>query len=333
MIFALNLLLLLLLAAVTAGCLRRAVAACRADARRRLLTETYRTAVDAVDGAGVSLLCGRCDLRRLELLLAVEYPACEVVATMDANDDYEAFMAIVERYAMVRVSHSLSHELPTVGIRALYRSTERRFRRLILIDKLSGTDADDRNAAACYASYEYLWPLADECLPAEDAVERVAVAVAECEGADIDVIRTDTGAPAAVYRREAVVLCGGFGSAALERIPRRRIRMIHDVLVWCPVRSSSLLAAGLGIEPAAEKCNSTASRRAAAWSVRGVVTAVALAAAVVAARMGWLPFVALVLTVAVAWSTARYVMSLSGVTLRRLPHDLRNRQSRCEEEL
>ena len=331
MIFALRLILLLLLCAAAGYCVWRAVTVSRADARRRMLTETYRTAVDAVDGAGISLLCGRADLKRIESLLAVEYPAFEAVVTLDANDDYEGFMAIVERYAMVRVSHTLPHELPTAGIRALYRSRERRFRRLILIDKLSTVECDDRNAAACYASYEYLWPLADGCLPAEDAVERLAVAVAECEGGEVAVIRTDTGAPAAVYRRETVVACGGFGSAALGRIPGRQIRTIHEVLVWCPVRSSSLLDAGLGVGPAAENCNSTASRRAAVWSVRGVVTAAALALAVVAAHLGWLPLAAVVLTAVAGWSTARYVMSLSGCVLPRVEqHD---RRSRDEEEM
>ena len=330
MILILQTILFLLLAAAIVFCAVRAVRASRSGAHRRLLTESYRTAVDAVDGAGISLLCGQSDLQRLERLLASEYPAYEVVATMDANEDYESFMAAVEHYRMVRVSHPLSHELPTAGIRALYRSRERRFRRLILIDKLSTVESDDRNAAACYASYEYLWPLADGCLPAEDAVERLAVAIAEHEDGDVAMFRTDTGAPAVLYRRETVVSCGGFGSAALARIPRRRIRTIHDVLVWCPVRSCSLLDAGLGMAPAAENCNSTASRRAAMWSVRGVVTAIALIVAVAALHLGWLPFAAVVLTAAAAWSTARYVISLSGGVLRRLP--VRNSASRYYDE-
>lgn len=331
MILLMRITLLLLLCAVLFWSLRRAVLALRADARRRLLTETYRTTVDAVDGAGISLLCGNADMRRIEHLLAVEYPACEVVATIDANDDYEAFVTLVRQYALVRIGRTLPGELPTVGIRALYRSRERRFRRLILIDKLASSDVDDRNAAACCASYEYLWPLADGCLPAENAVERLAVAVAECEVENVDVIRTDAGAPAALYRRETVIACGGFGSAALAKIPRRRIRTIHDVLVWCPVRSCSLLDAGLGIEPAAETCGSTASRRAAVWSMRGLVTAVVLSVAVVAARLGWLPFAAVAATVVVAWSSARYVMSLTRDSLRRLP--VRNPENDYEDEL
>ena len=331
MILILQTIMLLLLAAVIVYCLVRAVRASRSESHRLLLTESYRTAVDAVDGAGISLLCGQSDLHRIEALLAVEYPSFEVVAALDANDDYEAFMAIVEHYRMVRVSHPLSHELPTAGIRALYRSRERRFRRLILIDKLSTVESDDRNAAACYASYEYLWPLADGCLPAENAAERLAVAIAESEGRGTAVIRTDTGAPSALYRRETVVACGGFGSAALARIPRRRILTIHEALVWCPVRSCSLLDAGLGVEPAAETCNSTDSRRAAVWSMRGMVTAIALTVAVAALRLGWLPFVAALLTAAAAWSSARYVMSLSADVLRRMPAD--SRKARYEDEI
>ena len=315
-------LLLALLCATTFYCARRAVRAYRSQSCRRLLAETFRTSVDAVGGTGISLLCGESDLRRIEQLLAVEYPTYEVVVTLDANDDYERFAAIVRHYGMARVSHALSHELPTVGIRGLYRSQERRFRRLILIDKLSTVASDDLNAAACYASYEYLWPLADGCLPARDAVERLAVAVAECADDDgrndIAVIRTDMGAPSALYRRDTVAACGGFGSAALRRLPQRRVRTIHEVLVWCPVRSGSMLAAGLGVEPAAESCDPTPSRRAAMWGVSGLVTALALTATIFAAHFGWLPLAAVALTAVAAWSVARYVMSLSDEQLPRL---------------
>ena len=317
MTFILLLLMLALMCATTLYVVRRAVAAAHSERYRRLLAESCRTTIDATGGAGISLLCGNSSPARIERLLEVEYPAYEVVATMDANDDYEAFTAIVRRYRMVRVSHSLSHELPIVGIRALYRSRERRFRRLILIDKLASVESDDRNAAACYASYEYLWPLSDGCLPADNAAERLAVAVAECEEEAPDIIRTDTGAPSALYRRETVVACGGFGSEGLARLPSSRIRTIHDVLVWCPVRSQSLLAAGLGLEPATENCDSAAARRAAVWGVRGVVTTVVLTAAVTAAHLGWLPFAAVMATVVTAWSAARYVMALTGSAVRR----------------
>ena len=330
MTFILLSLLLALLCATTLYVARRAVLAAHSERYRRLLAESCRTTVDAAGGVGISLLCGGGSLARIGALLEVEYPAYEVVATMDANDDYEAFISIVRRYRMVRVSHALSHELPVVGIRALYRSRERRFRRLILIDKLASVESDDRNAAACYASYDYLWPIADGCLPAEDAVERLAVAAAECEEQAVDIIRTDTGAPAALYRREAVIACGGFGSSALARMPAQRVRTIHDVLVWCPVRSRSLLAAGLGLEPATENCDSESSRRAAMWGVRGVVTAVALTAAVTAAHFGWLPFAAVVLTAAAAWSAARYVMTLCEGPLRRAASE--NRRDKYTDE-
>ena len=318
--------LFIVLASAAAYCAVRAVRAFRAESKRRLLAESYRTAVDVDDGPGISLLCGEADVRRLQHLLEVEYPRYEVVVTLDANDDYARFAEVVGRYGMVRVSRSLSHELPAIGIRALYRSGDRRFRRLIVVDKLATSENDDRNAAACYASYDYLLPLPDGCMLAEDAVERLAVAVSECEGRGIAVIRTDTGAPAALYDRETVVAAGGFGSEALGRLPAEKVFTLHELLIWCPVGSSSLLASGLGLAPAAGN-GGMASRRVAIWSLRGVAAIIILAVLFAAARAGWLTLTAALVTLAAAWSTACYVVLLSG----QAPRYMRLQEARTDE--
>lgn len=315
--------LLVLLAVASLLLCIRVVRVVRAVSKRRLLAESFRSTVDAADGPGISILCGSVDRRRLENLLGTEYPRCEVVVTMDANYDHAAFRAIVERFRMARVTHSLSHEIPAVGIRALYRSQDRRFRRLILIDKLSTTESDDRNAAACYASFDYLLPLPDGCMMLDDAVERLVVAVCEYEADDVAVIRTDVGPATALYRREDVVSAGGFGSGALARLPHRRMRTLHEPLVWCPVRSPSLLAGGLGLSPDAGPYDSLSSRRAAAWGIRAVVAVVTFAVLVFAAWRGWWALLSALFTVLLAWSVACYVSLVAGGA---------PRQMRLEEE-
>jgi len=310
--------LLVLLAAVSVLLLARAWRVVRAASERRFLSGSFRSAVDASDGVGISLLCGDVDRRRLENLLGVEYSRYEVVATMDANDDHAGFRSVVDRFRMVRVSPSLSPELPAVGIRALYRSRDRRFRRLILIDKLRTAECDDRNAAVCYSSFDYLLPLPDGCLLMEDAVERLAVAVASCEGGDIAVIRSDVGPGVALYAREAVVAAGGFGSDALSRLPRRRIRTIHEPLVWCPVRSSSLLASGLGLAPRTELGGTVSARRAASWGVGAAVTVAVVAVLVASASIGWWALLSALLTTLLGWSVACHVSAVSGIASSRL---------------
>lgn len=307
-----DILLLVLLTATSILLCTRALRVMRAVSKRKLLAESFRSTVDAADGPGISILCGRVDRRRLENLLGTEYPRCEVVVTMDANYDHAAFRTIVERFRMARVTRSLSHEIPAVGIRALYRSQDRRFRRLILIDKLSTTESDDRNAAACYASFDHLLPLPDGCMLLDDAVERLVVAVCEYEADEVAVIRTDVGPATALYRREDVVAAGGFGSASLGRVPHRRTRTLHEPLVWCPVRSASLLAGGLGLSPDAGPCDSLSSRRAIAWGIRASVAAATLAVLVFAAWRGWWALLAALFTVLLAWSVACYVALVAG---------------------
>ncbi|MCH5334411.1 MAG: hypothetical protein J1D86_01210 [Alistipes sp.] len=292
-----------------------------AAALRRLHAESFGTAVDAAGGPGISLLCGAADAGRIENLLATEYPDYEVIMTVDANERHELFAALVERFALARVNCAASHELPVTGIRALYRSRERRFRRLVLVDKLRTIESDDRNAAACYASYDYLLPLSDGCWLEEYAVERLAVEISECSQSGEAIIRTDVGSPAALYRREDVVAAGGFGTRALAHMPRRRVRVIHDRLVYCPVCSRSLLVAGLGLAHGASQ-GSPASRRAAVWALRLTTAVTVVAVFFASAKAGLAAFITALIIAGLLRLTARYSLTVSAP----------RQKTRCETE-
>ncbi len=304
-----SVIVLLLLLVVSVAAVIRAGRVAYAESKRRVLSHTYRTAIDSSDGYGISLLCSGVSHCRLENLLAVEYADYEVVATVDANDDYALFTHIVEHFGMVRVNRAAHAELSAVGVRALYRSSHRRFRRLILIDKLHTTLYDDFNAAACYASYDHLLPLADGCVLLPDAIERVVVAMAECEGGGRSVICSRVGKTVSLFPREMIVAMGGFDERSLERVPRRQRYYIDEPLVWSPYRDNTLPALSLGLFRGGFAA-SRHRRRVEVWLVRCVTWLAVGLLLILSAWLGVPILVAAVVTIVLAGSVAYYVASL-----------------------
>lgn len=231
----------LLLVMLTAAALSvaRVAAAERACARRRLVASLHGVRAGAVGRIGVSLLLtGPITLRRIEELLAVEYALYEVVAVLDGTRHEELFAALVARYRLIRVEYHPTGELPVRGIRALYRSRTRCFRRLVLVDFAADEASDGVSFPACdaaaeVASYDYLLPLRPGERLTDGAIERIAVGVAAVQPSPA-VLRARSGGRTTLYSRAAVVAAGGFRRGLRRRAKPRRT--IFDPLT-VPLRS------------------------------------------------------------------------------------------------
>lgn len=293
----------------------------QAEHKHSMLAGSYRTAIDSYDGEGISLLCGAGSGHHLEQLLAVEYPHYEVVMVIDANDDNALFRRIIDHFSMVRVNRTSSHEVPSVGIRALYRSCHRRFRRLILIDKLHTTQNDGFNAAACYCSYENLLPLPDGCMLLPDAIERLVVALAECEGEEKSVICSRSGATAILYSRDEIISAGGFTSESLNRIARSRRYYIDEPIFSESPHRRTLARLGLGLNSYSEGSPSSLRQRIELWLTRLLTLLALLSLIAVSTWMGVPMFISALLTIMLVASVAYYATTLSIAEYSHLPLD------------
>jgi hypothetical protein len=109
------------------------------------------------------------------LFAAIEqaYPYCEVVAIVDSHRERAFVEEMLQRYYLVRVNHSSIE-----GVRALYRSQRRAFRRVVVVD----LPFENRNRATMVASaiaaFDYLLYLQGERLLARDAVAYCANVIA-----------------------------------------------------------------------------------------------------------------------------------------------------------
>ncbi|MDE7123340.1 MAG: hypothetical protein K2N93_03295 [Alistipes sp.] len=288
-----KLLFLLLLAAPAAAALRSLWLVGRGRAARALFASQRGLRGDAPGDLGLSILCcGVGSVAEVERLLAVDYPCCEAVVAIDSVRRPELFAELMARYRMFRIGFSSASDLPAPGIRALARSRQRCFRRLVLVDCAEDPARAAFDAAACVASYDYLLPLrAGETLRS-DAVERLAAAVSERPAGEVEAVRTGPDGRVVLVSREALAGAGGCARRAWRRAARRRRLTLWEPLVAAPVRD--------GIFPPA---------------VRRPAAAVLALAAGFAAGMGWWPFVALLLTAALVWSAVAAANALAAAPL------------------
>ncbi len=183
---------------------------------------------------GCSILCRDIKhIEELQTLLCSEYDRYEVLLVLDADLQPELFHEIVKRFSMVRVTPPTHTELSAGQIRLLYRSRQRCFRRLILIDKGRTSPHDDLNAAIAIASFDYLLPLAGSAILHHDAIENIAIMLSSSDNADIadiDLIYSVSDG-SLIFRRDAVIEAGGFSCDIPRTLPRKRTRAIHLPLI------------------------------------------------------------------------------------------------------
>lgn len=236
--------LLLLLASAAAWALTVAARVRRAYNKRRLLAETPGVTCDGLDCMGVSVVCsGIDDAKQVENLLSVEYARYEVVLVLDALRDTQAFRRIAARYQLIGVNCPPSDELPVAGIRSLYRSRQRCYRRLVLLDRARSDRFDDFDAGVAVATYDYVLPLAGPCRLMPRAVERLVVELSEHPPGTLALVRSVAGEPAFLFARERVVRAGGFANQPARGLRRREIKTLYETLVYRPER---ICRAGIG---------------------------------------------------------------------------------------
>lgn len=284
------LLFLLLIIAVCAHTLLFLVM--RARNKRRLLAGAHGVASDATDGIGISVLCTSSgDIAQIENLLSVEYAHYEVIVTLDARRHPVEAEELLARYRMIGVEWRPSGELPVEGVRSLYRSRKRCYRRLVVIDRTRDTPEGDFDAATVVASYDYVLPVREDQYLLPDAIARLVAEVGEQPLGALSLVQTRMGRPVMLLNRDVVVALGGFYRNLARNIPREERQMLWEPLTYTPTKEH----------------NTPLMLR--------LTAALLLAAGCVAAAVaGWWAVTAVLFTMALVWSVRRYVALVLGTS-------------------
>ena len=224
-----GILLSLSTAAAIAGAVAWVVPLWRARNRHALSRFLHGPAGDASAAVGFSLLCsGVFRSGQIENLLAAEYARCEVIVVADAWYRRVFFESLVARYRMIRVDYLPSDEFPVQGVRSMWRSRRRCFRRLVLLDRPEDAEAGDFDAAASVAAYDWLIPVRRGQYLLPGALDRLAVEVGRGTAGMPDMLRSRVGEPFCLFGREAVAAAGGFGARPARHISRARRRKLRE---------------------------------------------------------------------------------------------------------
>lgn len=235
--------ILTLLTAISAIVLLRTFRIADATYRRDIITDDIAGCCESLGFVGCSVICSSVkDIEHIEELLGQEYDRYEVIITLDAEQYAEEFRAIVARYHLIRVNCSPSEELPSATIRRLYRSRQRSFRRLILIDRELTDLYDDLDAATAVSSYNYLLPIGHNTHLCSMAVESIAITLSEQEARRVEIfysVATDSF----VFHRDAVIANGGFSPHIIKQISPSRWLWTYTPLTFCRSPRVSILPA------------------------------------------------------------------------------------------
>ena len=211
----------------------RAIRITRATTAYQFLIANVAGGCESLGFTGFSVVCYDInDIEQIENLLQTEYNRYEVVAVIDSRLYPDIFYTIVKRYGLINVNAIISNELPNIYIRALYRSRQRRFRRLILIDEAYTSPYNSLNCATLVASYEYIIPLNASMRLRERAIEYTAILISENRQLPYVAIHSSADEECYIIKREHIIRHRGFSSTLLRNTPASQILSTPTPLIY-----------------------------------------------------------------------------------------------------
>jgi hypothetical protein len=164
----------------------------------------------SIDTVGCSIVCSQIkEIADITTLLSTEYDHYEVIIVLDTNLYAENIEQIIHHFKLIQVNAPSHTELPNTHIRKLYRSSQRCFRRLILIEQGYISPYDDINAATALSSYDYIIPLIAPNMLRAEALDYIFITLARHSNCRIDILRSTLDA-GLVIQRDVIVAAGGF---------------------------------------------------------------------------------------------------------------------------
>ena len=142
----------------------------------RMLAESHGYGSDAMSQLGVSIIVSGLDAAEdIEQRLASEYWRYEVIVVLDSSAQALELARLQRKYSLILVNYPAVADIPIEGTPLLYRSRQRRYRRLVVIDRRHRNPNDDLNCGINVASYEQIVPLDANTFLTDDAVRRLEV--------------------------------------------------------------------------------------------------------------------------------------------------------------
>lgn len=106
-------------------------------------------------------------------LLSLFYHKLEIIIVNDGSTDH-SIDNLVAAYDLEAVEHYIPGNIPTQGIRNVYKSKNPAFRKLLVVDKYNGGKADALNVGINIATGDYLVCIDVDCILEQDSILKLA---------------------------------------------------------------------------------------------------------------------------------------------------------------
>ncbi|MEP4375013.1 MAG: glycosyltransferase family 2 protein, partial [Algoriphagus sp.] len=147
------------------------------DHRRKNRFADYQDIITSPIAPGVSILApafneGQSIVQNVKSLLSLHYGKFEVVVINDGSKD-DTLSKLIQSFEMELTDFAYHEEIPAQRVRGIYKSRNRSYNRLIVIDKENGGKADALNAGINVSSKEILACIDVDCILSHESITRM----------------------------------------------------------------------------------------------------------------------------------------------------------------
>jgi len=108
-------------------------------------------------------------IENIRSLLSIYYPKVEVIIVNDGSKD-NTLQTVIDHYELVKVSMAVDKSVESNEIRGIYKSLNRAFSNLTIIDKVNGGKADALNAGINVSRTDLFLAIDVDCIIEPDAI-------------------------------------------------------------------------------------------------------------------------------------------------------------------
>lgn len=201
---------------------------------QQIIRSEIKDCCESIGFIGCSIICYNTrSIAEIQRLLSSTYSNYEVIALLNCSQEPELFASIVKHYRMTRVNFP-QHSVKELRHTALYRSTSRNFRRLVVMDTSTQDSCKAINEAIAITSYDYIIPLRNSITLLPHAINNIVIMLSDSTSRHIELLYNDTIAECFVFQRDSLILRGGLSHNITELIPRNRI-LCCNIALACRV--------------------------------------------------------------------------------------------------
>ncbi|QYH38491.1 glycosyltransferase family 2 protein [Algoriphagus sp. NBT04N3] len=147
------------------------------DYRRKNRFADYEDIITSPIAPGVSILApayneGSNIVQNVKSLLSLHYGKFEVIIINDGSKD-DTLTKLLDAFELQKVSYAYNPEIITQEVKGVYKSQNKSYRRLTVIDKENGGKADALNAGINISQMEILACIDVDCILANDSLTRM----------------------------------------------------------------------------------------------------------------------------------------------------------------